>query len=238
MSERTSLDAIYPPEIIKTFPTFEKEVASFLEKNSGVIANLATPATQIEKYAQNLRALANVVASGIKNREIDISELYLKVTNPTRKVNSLPPEIKDRVGIIPGIHRYHKLEKDAIPDSGISLILLLQRVPKLVDTVTEVHGLRKEGGQLIPDKTAGIEVYIPLVDGITFYVNKDDFQPKALGGLVTILPGDSHHHIKTEGQGPARVLILGGFGFGYGVKTENNFQVPEFSNISRFTPIN
>lgn len=236
MPERQPLTDFYPPEIATAFPTFENEVASFLERNSGTVVNFKTPAVQVEKYAQELQVLATTVASGIKNWKIDIVSLYLKATQPAREAGILRPEDEGRVGLVLGKHRYHILEreKQSIPASNI--LLLLQRVPYGEDTGAEVHGLKRIGDQLVPDKNVGgIEVYLPLVDDVTFYVNDQIFKPRALEGLITVLPGDTHHHIKTKNHGPVRVLIFGGFGFGYGIKTKENFEVSGFSQIPRFT---
>ena len=118
-----------------------------------------------------------------------------------------------------------------------NLILLLQRVPHGMDTGTEVHGIKEvKKGKFVPTEIGGMEVYLPLVDDITFYVNEEVFEPKALEGFLTILPGDVHHHIKEKGRGPARVLIIGGCGFSRGVKTEDK-SFRRFEELPRYTPL-
>jgi hypothetical protein len=95
------------------------------------------------------------------------------------------------------------------------------------DTGPEVHGLAQGLG--------GIEVYIPLTDGITFFINGVAYSPKALESLLTILPGDNHHHVKLEKGVPGRVLIVGGFGFSRGTKTDQETAVAAFNEIPRIT---
>ena len=107
---------------------------------------------------------------------------------------------------------------------------------KVKDNVPPELRVKARDG-LVPADIGGVEIYIPLVDDIRFHVNDQIFQPKALGGLITILPGDNHHHIKEEGNGPVRVLILGGFGFSRAPKTEERFEVEAFADIPRFIPL-
>jgi len=104
-----------------------------------------------------------------------------------------------------------------------------------MDTESEVHGITEE---LKPAPYGGIEVMLPLVDGIKFTVNDTQVTPKALGALITILPGDIHHHVKLTGDSPAFVFISAGFDIKRGVKTDNSqFMVPGFANIKRVTEL-
>jgi hypothetical protein len=241
MSELQSLTEIYPKELTRVFPALEKQIDGFLKGNGQQVVTLNTPAEVVKQCAEKMKSLATTISEGIKNSGMDPVTLYLKTTQPARTMGTVEVGSSEQVGLLAsGNHRYHILEKVDGP-IGRNLLLLLQRIPYGMDTGSEVHGVKKaEGGgeeNFVPDETGGIEVYLPLVDGITFHVNDQVFQPKALGGLVTILAGDNHRHIKDVGHGPARVLIFGGCGFGMGTKTKESFEVPEFAKISRFTPI-
>ena len=252
-AERQLLTDIYPPEIVEAFPTFGDEVAAFLERNAGKVATLETPAAEVENYAEELQALVRTVAAGLKDGQPDPVTLYLQATQPARKAGIIrSPQEGGQVGLILGKHRYHILERVGLEGEGVpafarSLLLLLQRIPKGEDSGTEVHGVRKVKDDdppelrakakhgLVPAEIGGVEVYLPLVDDIRFHVNKNVFQPKALEGLVTILPGDTHNHIKKEGSGPVRLLLIGGFGFSRAPKTSENFEVEAVKEIPRFT---
>lgn len=239
--EHQPLTDIYPKELVRVFPTLEKQIEAFLKGNGDLVVTLSTPANVVEQCAEEMRLLATTIADGIRNTEIDPVTLYRKVTQPARGIGIVEVGSPEQVGLIAfGNHRYHTLEKVDGP-MGKSLLLLLQRIPHGVDTKGEVHGVKKveEGKRkdFLPTETGGIEVYLPLVDGITFHVNNKVFQPRALEGLVTILPGDNHHHSKDTGHGPTRVLILGGCGFGVGTKTDQSFEVPRFARIPRFSPL-
>jgi hypothetical protein len=239
--ERQPLTSIYPPEIVAVFPTFEDEVKGFLETNKGVVVNLETPTEEVERCAKELQELATTVATGIKEREIDIFTLFRGIIQPARRGGIIRPEDKGQVGLIFGRQNYHILERDKVlvPEllPANSLILLLQRVPYGKDTGAEIHGIKEvEKGKFVPTEIGGIEIYLPLVDDITFYINEKEYKPKALEGILTILPGDVHHHIKEKGKGPARVLIIGGGGFSRGTKTENK-SFRKFERISRYTSL-
>jgi hypothetical protein len=241
MSERQPLTKIYPEELARVFPTLGEQIEKFLEGNGKQIVTLDTPAKVVRQCAEEIQSLATTIVEGIREGGIDPVTLYLRTTQPARKVGKIAVGSPEQVGLLAfGNHRYHILEKVS-GSMEKSLLLLLQRIPHGVDTRSEVHGIKKaeegEGEDFVPDEMGGIEVYLPLVDDITFHVNDQFFQPKALEGLVTILPGDNHHHVKDTGQGPTRVLILGGCGFGVGTKTEQSFEVSEFAEISRFTPL-
>lgn len=231
--ERQPLTSIYPSEIIAAFPTFEEEVKAFLERNSGVVVNLETSTEEVERRARGLQELATTVARGIRERDIDIFTLFRGVVQPARRAGKITPKDEGQVGLSFGKHNYHILERDKMLVPANNLILLLQRVPYGVDTEAEVHGIKEvKKGKFAPTEIGGIEVYLPLVDDITFYVNEEVFEPKALEGFLTILPGDVHHHIKKKGSGPARVLIIGGCGFSRGVKTDDK-SFKRFKRIPR-----
>jgi hypothetical protein len=241
MTERQSLEAIYPEELQKVFPALEEQIEEFLARNGERVITLETPPDVVEQCAEELQELARTIASGISDGNTDPISLYLRTTQPARRVGKVVIGSPEQVGLIAfGNHRYHILEKVEGPMER-ALLLLLQRIPHGVDTGGEVHGFKKADRtgdeDLVPAETGGIEVYLPLVDDITFHVNDKVFQPKALGGLVSILPGDNHHHSKDKGHGPARVLILGGCGFGVGIKTDKSLEVPGFTTIPRFTTI-
>lgn len=259
MGERTSLAEIYPPEIVEAFPTFEKAVSEFLEHYAGSVATLKTTPEDTARYAQSLQDLARIIAKGINQRKIDFTQLYWKVTKPAKEAGEIKgPLDTTQVGMIFGEHYYHILEKAPMrgnePDFARSLLILLQRVPHKIDTGSEVHGVIKikeddppelvaqAKGGLVPAQWGGIEVYLPLTDGIEFHVNDQTFKPKALVGLVTVLPGDKHHHTRVSEEkrlyGPARVVIFGAFGFSRAPKTEENFQVDAFREIPRYTQLN
>lgn len=241
MSERQYLTEIYPEELHRVFPTLDKQIEEFLAVNGNKVVTIGTSTEEVRQCVEGLQTLAKTIATGISSGSIDPVSLYLQVTQPARAVGEVKVGSPEQVGLIAfGKHRYHILEK-VDDDTGRSLLLLLQRIPHGVDTGGEVHGFKKSDGKgkedLVPAESGGIEVYLPLVDGITFHVNNKVFQPKALGGLITILPGDNHHHSKDTGIGPARVLILGGCGFGIGTKTDKNFEVAKFAGIPRLTGV-
>lgn len=236
------------PELKDVFPSFTEALSDFLRRNHGKIANLSTPVSELAQDVKELQHLAVLLAEGIKNKKIDEKTLYLLATAPSREVGKVERSDPRQVGILPGRHGYHLLDKERAI-IGNDIILLNQRVPFGVDTGAEVHAVNKdEERNLIPAKGGGIELYVPLTGDVTFYVNEKTYQPQALAGLVTVLPGDIHHHVKTVGQGPARVLIVSGFGFGKDaekvkpnipiqVKDFGNIPVASFSEIPRFIQI-
>jgi len=241
MPERQDLTEIYPEELRRVFPTLEEKIEAFLAGNGKKVVTVETTTEEVKQCAEGLQTLAKTIATGISNGSIDPVSLYLQTTQPARAVGEVAVGSPEQVGILAfGKHRYHILEKVEGP-IGRSLLFLLQRIPHRVDTGAEVHGFKKvdvKGKEdFVPAESGGIEVYIPLVDGITFHVNNKVFQPKALGGLITILPGDNHHHSKDTGIGPARVLILGGCGFGIGTKTDKNLEVAKFASIPKLAGI-
>lgn len=245
-----TIDTIYPPELLKGFPRLSEQLATYhafvenLERTRGTaVVNLQTPRDVVEDCARKLQQVAKSMREGILTGSLNPESLYLLATKPAKSAGELKKLPPDRqVGIIPGKHYYFALKRermsaaDALPSHPPSYLLtLLQRVPFGMDTEPEIHGITPDFN---PAPYGGIEVYLPLVDGIDFFVNRGHIQPKTLETLVTVLPGDVHHHVKNTGTGPARVLILGGFGFTYGVKTaDTQFIVPGFDKIDRFTPL-
>jgi hypothetical protein len=210
MTTRLETASLYSRELLGVFPTLEHQVAEFLGKYTGMVATPETPANLIMEYSTALSKIGQTIAEGIKSGRLTENELFKAAITPARTAGKFDRVTPGKVGIVVhggGKHRYHVLDKEQGPtSSGRDLLFLLQRLPKGVDTQPEVHTI------------GGIEIYLPLVDGITFYINREVYQLEALSALLIVLPGDVHHHVKNEGQGPARVLIIGGFGFGVGDK--------------------
>ena len=242
------IENLYPAELANVFPTFAEELSAFVKRNHGKIANLSTSTSELDQYVKELQHLAILLAQGLRSTNIDEKTLYLLATAPSRMVGKVERSDPRQVGTLPGKHMYHLLDKEkAAP--GNDFMLLNQRIPFGVDTRAEVHAVNKDQeGNLIPAKGGGIEIYIPLTNDISFYVNENVYQPQALTGLITIFPGDIHHHVKKLGQGPARVLIVSGFGFGKDaekvepkipivVKGFGNIPIQSFSGIPRFIKI-
>jgi len=253
MLEHQSLSEIYP-EFVKIFPTLEGEIDSFLEGSGKKVVTLNTPVEEVRQCVEEMQSIAATIATtivkGIRDGKIDPVSFFVDITKPAREVGEVKVGSSKQVGLMTsGKNTYHILEKVGNV-KGKNSLLLLQRVPYEVDTEGEVHGIKKvrreKGENLVPDNKGGIEIYLPLTNDITFYVNDQIFKPKALEGLVTILPGDNHHHIRRQGQGPkgpkgpkgpARVFILAGCGFIKGTKTDKRFEVSKFKEIPRFTPL-
>jgi len=210
MTTRLEIASLYSDRLLDAFPTLEQQVTEFLRKYTGVVATPETSGNLILEYSSALVDIGLSIAEGIKSGRLTKNELFEAAITPVRDAGKLDRVIEGKVGIVihgEGKHRYHVLDKEQHPAStGRDLLFLLQRLPRGVDTQPEVH------------KTGGIEVYLPLVGGVTFYINRVEYQPEALSVLLIVLPGDVHHHVKNQGQGPARVLIIGGFGFGVGDK--------------------
>lgn len=101
-----------------------------------------------------------------------------------------------------GKHRYIALRIQT-PD----YIMLLQRLTPGKDTGAEVHD-------------SGVEVFLPLTDGIKFIVDDEERTLDALEDIVVVKPGQVHHLISPKTGQPSRTLIIGGFGFGRGRKVE------------------
>lgn len=242
-----TIDKIYSPDLLRHFPDLLgqlDEYYSFIDNQhslrSTTTINLETTAKTVQKCAKQLQAIAQVISDDIRSGHLNPEMLYRLSTGPARIAAKLGKE-ENQIGIIPGEHHYFVLDRErTVHKNGHAyqannILALLQRVPFGMDTGPEVHGITAD---FQPAPYGGIEVYLPLVDGITFVVNGEKFHPRALEQLITILPGDVHHHIKNEEKGPARVLIIAGFHFTYGVKTaDTQFIVPEFANIKRMTPV-
>ncbi len=249
-SERIPIEELYP-DLKSSFPIFISKLPDFLTRNRRKQANLATSNKDVSLYVNELVSLATILAKEIKTAKIDPVSLYLSTTYPSK----YPKNEQTGVGIRTNPYiQYFILDRDntgqtlnedgSIPLKDSNLLMLLQRVSHGQDTIPEVHGIKKGKDIYTFTQHGGIEVYIPLTDNIEFSVNEKVYNPQALDGLITILPGDIHHHIKVRGQGPARVLILGGFGFGRGTKVgkEGPFDVrgfghipvKKFANIPRF----
>lgn len=79
----------------------------------------------------------------------------------------------------------------------------------------------------------GMELYLPLTQGVVSFVNSHVYDPKPFGSLVLVLPGDIHRHISRNGKEPARVLTMSDFGLTRGPKVE--LYTP---NSKRFPSIN
>lgn len=210
MTERLEVASLYSDELLDVFPTLEQKVKVFLEKYTSIVATPETPADLVREYSSALVDIGRSIAEGIKSGKLTERELFKAAITPAREAGKFERVIKGKVGIVAhegGKQRYHVLDKEQhLGSSGRDLLFLLQRLPKGLDTQPEVH------------RTGGIELYLPLVDGITFNINGVEYNPEALSPLLLVLPGDVHHHVKNEGQDPARVLIIGGFGFGVGDK--------------------
>lgn len=191
---------------------FPKELQHMLklDREVGTTAvALTTPPEIVQECATKLEEIAIAVGKGILAHTLDEKTLYRIATDQARQTEG---------DVIPGLHYYFALRRGHV-------MVLQQRIPFGIDTQPEIH------------KT-GIEVYLPLTEGIDFFVNDMRFQPSSLAKVITILPGDLHHHIKERGTGPARVLIFGAFGFGKGVKTaDTSFVVPEFADIHRIRSV-
>lgn len=223
--QRASLSEIYTPELVAQFPGVEEKINDFLERYSGVVATPETSLKDVVKYSDALVGIAKVVADGLKFTKLPPEILFREVITPARKA-----------GLVSisggGTHRYHVLEKEK-PKPESDILFLLQRISKGTDTGPEYH------------IAGGIEVYLPLVDGIRFHVNDQVFEPKALEGVIKILPGDVHHHIlppEAKRHGPVRVLIIGGFGFKRGIKippeqVEEKIAQAGYKGLKRFVKL-
>lgn len=225
MTETLGIASLYSDELLSVFPTLQQKVDEFLNEYTGITATPETSDEQIKKYSAALVEIGTTIVEGINAGKLTERELFKAAIIPAREKGKF---VEGKVGIVAhggGKHRYHVLDREQHPEStGRDLLFLLQRLPKGTDTQPEVH------------KMGGIEIYLPLVDGITFNINEEEYRPKALSALLTILPGDVHHHIKTEGQGPARVLIIGGFGFGVGYKVPAS-ELEEIVSYAKFPDI-
>lgn len=210
MIEQKSLSEIYLPELALVFPEFEEQILYFLRKYSEVLATPETESVKVREYALALAEIGKSIVEGIKLEKLSVKDLFKAVISPARAAGEFDRERK--VGLAfggKGKHRYHVLDREGVlREPRNDLLILLQRLPRGKDTGAEVH------------KKGGIEICLPVVDGIHFFVNDEVFKPKALSSLIVILPGDVHHHIKAGGHGPARVLIIAGFGFSRGEKIE------------------
>lgn len=264
MSERVPLDQIYSEELKSIFPTLSQSVETFLQKYGTEIATVDTSPEKIAQWTEALQTLATEIARGLQKLSslgdtLSVTSALSEMLRPARKTGSVPLGGNERFGILNKIMpSYHVLEKAETGGSSLlthprALLLLLQHLTPGIDTGAEIHGVKPfdENGPaeerihmlhgLVRAQNAGIEVYLPLRDRdeITFFINNEVFKPKALHQLLTILPGDTHHHIQTKGTGFSSVLILGGFGFSKGLKVKEgtSFVVPEFKNIPRLTEI-
>jgi len=237
--QRASLSDIYTPELVAQFPGIEEKINEFLGRYSGKVATPETKLSKVAKYSDALVEIARVVANGLKSiqrLQLPPALLFREAITPARKAGvSEPRDMTQRVGIAGRREkRYHVLDKDKKkPGEESNILFLLQRISKGTDTGPEYH------------LTGGIEVYLPLVDGIRFHVNDQVFKPKALEGVIKILPGDVHHHIlppKAKRHGPVRVLIIGGFGFKRGEKippkqVKKRIGEAKYQEINRFVKI-
>ncbi|MCH7951503.1 hypothetical protein IH980_02095 [Patescibacteria group bacterium] len=235
LMERRLLERIYPPELVEAFPSFTAELEGFLERNAGVVVTAETSVAAMHNYARELVSLARTAAVEVEQflgqEGGRVNELYRLATSPSRAVGEIVPGDPSQVGVLisrkGGEQRlYHKLDLSR-GKRGYDFLMLLQRLPKGLDTEPEVH-------------RAGMEVYLPLTDGIEFHVNKSSVRPSALKKTVTILPGDVHHHIlpsEAVGHGPARTLIFGAYGFYRAEKVDAEDGYDDRGRIRRFQRI-
>ena len=217
---------VYDAELGRVFPRCMNQIEGFLRKYSGEMATVKTPADKVSEYVRALRKLATVAATDLEfaiSQGHDITSLALLATRPARRARTFDSKGSQQVGRMMETERIYYVLDRAGRGGDYDFLLLLQRLPGGVDTHPEVH------------KT-GIEVYLPLTGGIEFFVNKGHFRPVAVKTTIAILPGDIHHHIN-EGSDPAWALIVAGFGFGRGEKTQEQHGVDRFVTVKRFEPL-
>lgn len=236
--ETAPIASLYPPELVKVFPDFPQQVDAFLARNRGVSATIRTAPEAMARYADELTELARTLRDDLKNTATGPTDLYHLATAPSQLAGAVDVGTESPVGVMSGSHRYHILYKTPVARGlGRDLLLLLQRLPRGLDTGAEIHGLvetKDQPGHYQATDTGGAEVYIPLTDGIVFYVNGREYRPKALADLIRVFPGDIHHHHKEQGRGPARVLIVAGLGMARWPKVpqgQNSFQVEGFGQV-------
>lgn len=229
--ERRQIKDIYPDLVGEYFPNLNNEVlvsydyiSQFRDETQTGVVDLQTDFKSTRDAAMELQFLARSIARGILKSGADPRDLYKMAISPAMRAGSLDLSPDTQVGVRREGINYTVLERSrsGMSETGLpvyNLIAMLQRVPNGLSTHPEVH-------------FQGIEVYVPLVDGIEFHVNDRTYRPGALDKIITILPGDLHYHRREKG--PARVLIIGGFGFTRGTKTnEVIYQVPGFREIPR-----
>jgi hypothetical protein len=228
MIERIATAHLYPDMILGNLPTLEPAIVAYLEEYAGKTVTPGTPHKVILKYHKAITNLGKTIGKevdeAIKSGSLTPQELYLLATQPARSEGIYDNTVPGRVGIVAhegGKHRYHILIKEQTPNAkGRDLLILLQRLPKYLDTRHEIH-------------RTGIEIYIPLTDGTNFNINGIEHQPDTLSQMLIVLPEDVHHHQKSEGQGPARVLIIGGLGFGPGEKLPDEESIQTMTEKAR-----
>ena len=219
--------ALYPESVQNTFPDLPHEVRDFLSIYSDSTATPEISDDNAIKYSSSLINILKIIAKRIKTKTISTQKLFRDTITPSHDMG----EYQQGKSLIwtakhgeNNDHKYHILFGNS-PD----LTLLLQRVPEGTDTKAEVH-------------SQGIEIYLPLVDGVEFTINDNVYKPRALSEILIIYPGDVHHHIKPEVERkgkykpPARVLILGGFGFKLGEKIPED-QITSYIAQSKFVDL-
>jgi quercetin dioxygenase-like cupin family protein len=240
-NEAESLKEIYPG-IEKFFPGLSKSVDKFIEEHKDHVVTRETPPAVMREYTGDLVEIARMVAEGTKKgvEEIGEDQFFRWATLPARKGGITDEgEAVKRVGVSKwggaevtyrGTLPFHKgkkwrtsyfvLERVLSGEKGHVLMGLLQRVPKDKGTKPEVH-------------FQGAECFIALGPNIEFTVNDEVFKPEPLEEIITVLPGDTHHH--TSIKTPGRVLIIGvcGFRSGKKIKEKEDYHVEAFNEIPR-----
>jgi hypothetical protein len=209
-----TIDLSLPP----LFSNFDNLLLSFLNNNRGKIVDASTDENEIKGLANQLIKLMSYLSSEIEKAVP--RDLFRKVISSRQVYRTIHKH--DNGEEI----RYHVVHKTPSKDISMNdLLIINQRLPSGVDTLEEVH-------------KQGMEIYLPLTEGTVFFVNSQVYDPKPLEALILVLPGDVHRHIRRNGAQPARVLIMGAFGFSRGEKVEPHYSTPRsFPSINRYIRI-
>lgn len=264
MTERKELFADYSPELRSAFSSFIDEANEFVRRNQGKVATIHTPEQTMQEYVQDLIKLGRALVSGVRTIKTEnYSAVYESVLNPSReslKVEGEPkvPGYSDYAGmegpgfVRHGKTRYHILEKVIYPKYTFfprTLLVMLQRVPRGLNTRDEIHGVKIQDGMLTASKyIGGIEMHVPLQKDTSFWNNGKKYYLEPLDGLLT-LPGDIHS-LGGE-RWPSKNIIIMAFGAGLGQKVDEDLisrgiqvnsvvkslPLPDYSMISRYSDL-